>query len=247
MQANRYRLDHPGERPSTDNYRSRSRELGRGFGAWLAVAEMTHRVANEYAAAVSSLSLAAARSGHPAVTAAISMASRRLQAYAEANRSLQTPLAPGPIDLSEHLRRICEAVIQARLSEKGIALRLIEREIDLEADQCWRVGLIVSELITNAARHAFGDEGGAIVVELAERNGMILCAVTDNGRPPANPQPGQGALIVDALAAELEGTIERRFTPRGTLALLSFPGGGASPAAGQVASVPEASESRLFG
>src|SRR5438128_12455307 len=46
------------------------------------------------------------------------------------------------------------------------SFRLLERTFQMNSERCWRLGLIVSELITNAERHAFRNGGGLIRVEL---------------------------------------------------------------------------------
>jgi two-component sensor histidine kinase len=193
------------------------------LGAWLALSEMTHRVANEYAMAIASISRAAATSESLEVKAALAGAARRLRNYAEAHRALQPPLTADQVSLADYLGRLCTAISRARLRERNISLTLVEEEIDVEADRAWRAALIVSEWITNAARHAFGVQGGAILVELCMSGGMVHCSVADNGRSAARPKDGHGARIVAALAEELGGAVGRRFTAHGTIAELLFP------------------------
>jgi two-component sensor histidine kinase len=93
----------------------------------------------------------------------------------------------------------------------------------MNSERCWRLGLIVSELITNAERHAFRNGGGLIRVELLPSLSFVECRVTDNGTGEANTCPGHGLKIVEALAKSLGGTIDQRFGPRGATAVLIFP------------------------
>jgi two-component sensor histidine kinase len=196
--------------------------------AWLFVAEIEHRIANEFAMAVASISLAAARSNDPEVKTAMAGAAQRLRDYAGAHRALQAPVTGGPMALSHYLSQLCAALAQARLTDRGVRLTLIEAAVELDAEQCWRVGLIVSELITNAVRHGVGGPGGAIEVEILRAAGDIQCRVSDNGRALRQPEPGCGGQLVEALANDLGGGVERRFGPHGTSVILSFPDPGAS-------------------
>jgi len=196
---------------------------------WLMVEEMAHRVVNEYTLAICTLSLAAARSSSLEARETLAQAARRLQDYAEAHRALQAPTASGPIELSAYLQRLCGAIVRAGLEERGVSLTLIERTVMLDAERCWRVGLIVSELITNAVRHGFGGQGGAIVVEVMASDRQVRCRVADNGRPGRAAAPGRGSRIVDALVQELDGHVERRFSDRGGVVVLSFPAAPAGP------------------
>lgn len=189
----------------------------------LLVEEMAHRIVNEYTLAISSLSLAAARSSSTEAKATLAQAARRLQDYAEAHRALQAPATSGPIELSAYLQRLCGAIVRAGLEERGVSLTLIQQTVMLEAERCWRVGLIVSELITNAVRHGFGGQGGAIVVEVMTSGRQVRCRVADNGRPGLKLEPGRGSRIVDALAQELDGRVERRFGERGGAVVVTFP------------------------
>jgi two-component sensor histidine kinase len=190
---------------------------------WLFLEEIEHRVANEYAMAAASISLAAAGTSVPAVKATLTEAVRRLTSYADVHRSLQLPSAAGQYDLAGYLRSLYESLVRARLSERGISLTLVELNVRISAERCWRIGLIVSELITNSIRHAFRDQNGAITVEMARTADMIHCRVTDTGQSAGAVTPGRGSRIVDALAAELGGQIVRQFGPVGTTVTLSVP------------------------
>jgi two-component sensor histidine kinase len=190
---------------------------------WLLIAEMEHRVANEYTLAVASLSVAAARTASAEAKEILADVASRLRSYADAHRALQAPMPGGPIDLMAYLRQICHALVRASLCERGIQLTLIEQQMQLEPERCWRVGLIIAELITNATRHAFQGQPGQIIVELASSGGEIQCQVTDNGRPSSNVRQGHGSQIIGALAAELGGTVKRQLGGGGTSILLSFP------------------------
>lgn len=64
---------------------------------------------------------------------------------------------------------------------KGVRPLVDAEEIWLESGRSWRVGLIVAELIRNAARHGLADGPGAIRVSIAESCGWASCEVSDNG------------------------------------------------------------------
>jgi two-component sensor histidine kinase len=196
---------------------ARSRE------AWTLLAEIEHRVANEYALAIASLSRAAMEVSDVEAKAAVLGAVERLRDYAAAHRARQEPAGEGLVELSDYLRTLCSAMSRASLNERGIHLRLLGEQVELEPARCWRVGLIVSELIVNAMRHGLGESRGAITVAITASPDHVQCRVSDNGQPPPNPKPGQGSRIVDALAAELGGAVEREFTAGGSTVRLCFP------------------------
>lgn len=188
----------------------------------LLVEEITHRIANEYTTVVASISRAAARCPDLDARIALAEGADRLLAYADVHRALQPPPDEAAVDLCRHLRALCSAIVRASLSEREISLTLVENEIAIDAERCWLACLVVSELITNAARHGLRHRGGRIVVAVSAADGMVRCVVADNGSS-VGPIPGRGTRIMTALADELRGRIGWRFSLEGTIALLCFP------------------------
>jgi len=189
-------------------------------GPWLLLAEMNHRVANEYALAVSSISLAA-RCASPDARPALLAARDRLFGYAEAHRAHLAPKGESA-DLSDYLEQLCHNIVRAHLAERGVALRFIAEPCSLPSDACWRVGLIVSELITNALRHGVSAAGGLITVELRVCADGLDCVVRDNGGPAPQSPGGYGSQIIEGIARELGGRINRSFARTGCCAVLSL-------------------------
>jgi two-component sensor histidine kinase len=189
----------------------------------LLLGELTQRVKNEFAAAIGTVSLAASRSSNDEVKVALAAVEQRLHNYAQVHRCLEMPSHHTHMDASEHLRRLCQSISRSKLDSRGIELLLVERPLQMDSERCWRMGMIISELITNSACHAFGNNGGKIRVELLPCSAFAKCRVADNGRAPAKVRPGRGFTIVEALVASLDGTIERHFGPRGAVSVLTFP------------------------
>jgi two-component sensor histidine kinase len=189
----------------------------------LLLRELTHRVKNEFAAAIGIVSLAASRSSNDEVKVALAAVEQRLHSHSQVHRCLEMPSHHTHMDAAEHLRRLCQSISRSRLDSRGIALLLVERPLQMGSERCWRLGMIIAELITNSARHAFGSNGGKVRVELLPRGAFATCRVADNGRAAAKVRPGRGFAIVDALVASLDGTIERHFGRRGAVSIVTFP------------------------
>lgn len=190
----------------------------------LYVVELLHRVSNEYASAISLASVMASRASSSEAKSALKNVVEHLVQLAEAHRVLLPPLSDGTADLGDYLTRLCQAKVAAELGRRGTTLRLaVVSSVALDHARCWRVGLIVSELITNAARHGLPSGRGEIFMSVAADAGQIVCRVSDNGEASAAFRPGLGTRLVDALAAELDGHVERRFGESGTTITLTFP------------------------
>ena len=186
------------------------------------VEEISHRVINEYGEAIAILSIAASR-GSDMAGPALTLAAERLQAMAEAHRSLLVPIANDEMDLGLHVGKLCGCMSRASLGERGIRLTVATDEIPLDAARCWRVGLIVSELVRNAVRHGLKGRQGSIRVALNRSGGRIWCVVCDDGSASADPPEGRGRRLIRALTAELAGTVDWKFTQSGSVVGLQFP------------------------
>jgi two-component sensor histidine kinase len=166
--------------------------------ARLLMREFSHRINNEFASAIGAISIAA-RSANDEAKAALAAVQDQLQMYARVHHALRMPEHTSRIDAAAYLRQICRAISRSRLESKDIELLLVERTFQMNSERCWRLGLIVSELITNAERHAFRNGGGSIRVELLPSLSLVECRVTDNGTSKANARHGHGLKIVAGL------------------------------------------------
>lgn len=187
------------------------------------VAEISHRVVNEYALAIAGIRVVAQNAASIEVREILGSTAARLHAFAEAHRALQAPRPDKEVDVTDYLKRLCETLTVAFLRERGVHLTLNAHATTLSAGRCWRVALVVSELITNCVRHGLKNGPGNIAVELVPNGSEILCRVIDDGCGSSCPMPGLGLSVVAGLAAELGGTADWEFTSRGTVAELRFP------------------------
>ncbi|PKL74763.1 MAG: histidine kinase, partial [Candidatus Melainabacteria bacterium HGW-Melainabacteria-1] len=86
--------------------------------------------------------------------------------------------------------------------------------VDVDAKSAASFGIIVNELVTNALKYGFRDNrSGTLHLDLAERDGIIEIAVSDDGAGlPADfdfsKGGGFGTQVVDLLAKQLGGTVE---------------------------------------
>ena len=84
------------------------------------------------------------------------------------------------------------------------------------------LGLIVTQLVINALKHAFpGGEAGEILVSYEARGSGWRLSVSDNGSGPGEasaerPYAGLGTSIVEALARQLDAKVQKSGGPQGT-------------------------------
>jgi two-component sensor histidine kinase len=185
--------------------------------------ELNHRINNEFAAAIGSVTVAAARSGNAEVKAALADVAELLHRSADVHRLLQMPDHDTLVDTAAYLRQLCLAISRSRLDARRISLVLSAQPLRLQAERCWRLGMIVHELISNAARHAFGNRGGAIRVAVWQDGALVNCSVQDSGSVTTSIQPGHGLKIVNSLSRTLGGRLRQTFGVQGSKSLLVFP------------------------
>ena len=190
----------------------------------LPVAELLHRVSNEYTRVISLASVTAAKSSSQETKAALRDIITELHSTAEIHSVLRPPLGKGLAVLTEALTRLCCAMTASgEFRRRGINLALrVEHPILICAGRCWRASLVVAELISNSCRHAFASRSGCIFVTVCESGDRVFCNVSDDGSPAEIGAAGLGTRIVDALAGELDGLVERRFSESGATVMLSF-------------------------
>jgi two-component sensor histidine kinase len=154
------------------------------------------------------VSRTAARSVNHEVKVALAHIIELLSQYAELHRAMQMPDNRAHIDAASYLENLCLSISRSKLDGMKIDLVLAASPLRLPSEQCWQLGLMVYELVTNAARHAFGNKKGEIRVELSRAGKLVECTVVDNGSAPTKVQRGRGLKIVGELVKGLDGRLD---------------------------------------
>lgn len=174
----------------------------------LLLRELNHRVKNNFQMVASLLDLQRRRAADPATNAALGDALRRVHAMGQAHSYLYSPSdAVEAIDLAGYLAELCD-----NLSDSLLLTGLVRLEHDLTTwhvsrDRAVALGLVVNELVTNAAKHAFpGGRAGTIQVRLKPTDAGLELVVADDGvgLPPADKAKtsGLGRRLVESFARQ---------------------------------------------
>jgi two-component sensor histidine kinase len=176
---------------------------------WMLLRELNHRINNEFTSAINLVAAGAVVAENPEVKTTLSNVVELLHRHADVHRALAMPVSKGLFETAEYLRKIGMVVSRSKLDRMNIHLVLVADALRLESDRCWRLGLLVHELITNSARHAsFDNQSGEIKIELRRSGALVNCTVSDNGSSSAVVRPGHGLSIVNELGKSLGGRIE---------------------------------------
>jgi two-component sensor histidine kinase len=196
----------------------RDRQIEQGK---LLLRELDHRVKNNFMAVSSLLQMQRQRAADSIVRDELETAIGRVEGIAAAHRFLYHPDAPSSdeIDMTLYLGELCSALDKALLRSERIALRNAVDKVTVHRDRAISIGLIVNELVTNAARHAFPDDrSGTITVSLRCVDKGLDLVVEDDGRGMAS-QPREGSLgrrLIAAFVREARGELQTESSPAGT-------------------------------
>lgn len=111
------------------------------------------------------------------------------------------------IDAKEFIPAILKEVVRAYGSGAELQLNIASMAVD--RDHATPLALLLSELVTNAFKHALPDDGGLISVELSPReDGLANLVVRDNG--PGMGETGQsksmGMRLINGIVAQMGGS-----------------------------------------
>jgi two-component sensor histidine kinase len=120
-------------------------------------------------------------------------------------------------DAAAYLREVCGETVRA-LGSPVIRLRLDVAHMDIDVDTALPVGLIATELITNALKHAFeGRDRGELLVRAWQLDGTGFLTVADDGRglPETIRSKAAGLGLAETLARQVDGTLKADARPCG--------------------------------
>ena len=133
-----------------------------------------------------------------------------------------------PFAAIAHGHDLAEAILCASLAtsmvgdRRPISIKVHATDGRAVSSEAVSLGLIVTELVINALKHAFpSDEEGEILVKYEAQNSGWQLSVSDNGSGPKE-SPGEplhiglGTSIVEALAHQLDASVHKSSGPRGT-------------------------------
>jgi PAS domain S-box-containing protein len=189
------------------------------------IREADHRIKNSLQLVIALLTVQLRGITDPAATEALRGAITRVGAIAASHLALQSSPDFRTLDLAVTLADLCGHF--AELNPRIAITCAAQGALKLDADRAIPLALTVSELITNALRHAFtGRATGRISVTAACDAETLTIRVTDDGigLPPNSPATGLGSRIISSLATQIAATTDTASTPgAGTTVTLRLP------------------------
>lgn len=188
----------------------------------LLMRELQHRVANSLQIIASVLMQSARKVQSEEAKRHLESAHHRVMSIA----SLQDQLAAAPLDsvaLRPYLTQLCKSIGASMIHDpEMLSLNVRSDDVEVAANVSVSLGLIVTELVINALKHAFPDgQQGQIDVDYSAQAANWTLGVTDDGIgmpvPPETATSGLGSSIIEALAKQLRARITVKDNCPGTV------------------------------
>jgi two-component system, sensor histidine kinase PdtaS len=152
------------------------------------------------------------RNATPEAAEQLEIAARRVAAFGSVHRRLHLLDNQRSVEFGQFLRALCEDISDLLFqgAENGHTLSVEGTTIEMETATAIPLGFIVTELVTNAAKHA----GGNIIVRIGgtPAAGHSLSVLDDGPGIPSGFDPahsnGLGMTIVLALVKQIRGTLK---------------------------------------
>lgn len=190
----------------------------------LVLRESHHRMKNTLTLLGASVRRDFTRASKRDVALAVDRLERRIVAFGRLYQLLSDNDDPSAIAVEPFFEKLCGALSEAVLEPASIRCEAAIESGRLPAAQCHRLALMLTELVTNAAKHAFPDRSGALIrIELASRDGAWLCTVADNGIGATGPLQGTGSRILEGLARSIHARLHGEAGQGGTRVTIVMP------------------------
>jgi two-component sensor histidine kinase len=191
--------------------------------------ELQHRVANSLQIIAAIILMKSRTVTSEETRLHLQDAHNRVMSVAAVQEHLHVAGTAGAIEMAPYLSKLCASLTTSMISnDRPIKLRVISDGGSVTSREAVSLGLIVTELVLNAVKHAFlndkFDHLITVAYDVAGTNWRLSVADNGIGKPAADvPQAkaGLGTSIVNALAQQLDARIEVLSGPQGTTVSVS--------------------------
>src|ERR1700692_1942741 len=172
--------------------------------------EMSHRVKNSLASVVGLLRVQARNAQSEEVQDALKNAASRITTIAQVHDHLWRSKQIGFVDIADFAGELCHKLQE---TSPGHQLHCKFGNLMIPADKAIPLGLLINELVTNAAKHAYPEGSGEIHVTGEQLGGTLHVEVSDQGIGlPKNfdidqPRASLGFKVIKSLLSQINGRI----------------------------------------
>ena len=187
--------------------------------------EIQHRIANSLQIIAGIILMKANRVSSEETRLLLQDTHDRVISIATVQQQLNASGIIGPIEMLPYLTRLGDALASSMIgNDRPVTLKVVGTAGSLSSRQAESLGLITTELVMNALKHAFPSENMKgrtnIAYDVDGTNWKLSVADNGIGKPDgvfAQPKTGLGTGIIKALAHELGAKVETLSGPDGTI------------------------------
>jgi two-component sensor histidine kinase len=189
--------------------------------------EMNHRIKNSLSIVISMIRLQVKDTGSTIASEQLEAAALRVHAVARAHERLYQTDDVEHLDAGRYIEQVCGDVDES-VANCDIHVDA-QYDILIATDRAIPLALMVNELITNAAKHAYvGQIGRKIWVSVAREDKAIRVSVRDEGVGLPSDfdltgSKGLGMRLVRAFTRQLEATVSTNSSAKGTEFVVVIP------------------------
>ena len=192
------------------------------------LSEVNHRVANSLQLVSAMVGLQKGGLDDARARDALEDTQRRIRAIAQVHRRLYTANDVDQVDLRDYLGALIEELGESWSSDAlPRTLTLSAEPIRVKTDRAVSIGVIVTELVTNACKYAYPGGGGEVRIAVTQADEHCVLTVEDDGCGMAADQKpqgtGLGTKLIRAMAQSLQTAVEYDPAHRGVRAVLRMP------------------------
>lgn len=197
--------------------------------AEMLLGEVNHRIANSLAMVAALVGLQANAVTDIEAKRALSETQGRIHAIAGVHRHLYTSDDVRSVEIADYINSLVDELGTSMQSEgQTPTLRVQVESFHLPTEKVAWIGVILTELVTNALKYAYaGRDLGEVRVFMAQQDGMVELLVEDDGigwTGTGTPQgTGLGSRIVKAMAHSLGANVSYATETEGTRVNVVFP------------------------
>jgi chemotaxis protein methyltransferase CheR len=191
--------------------------------------ELQHRVTNSLQIIASILLMKARAVKSQETRIHLEDAHQRVMSVAAVQKQLYSSEATGSVEITPYLAKLCDSLATSMIGDtRPISLKVVGDGGSTSSRQAESLGLIVTELVMNALKHAFPEikTKGQITVAYDVVGMNWKLSVSDDGIGKADGafaqgKSGLGTGIVKALSQQLDALVDTLAGPRGTTVLIT--------------------------
>ena len=188
--------------------------------------EMRHRIANSLQLIASIILLKSATAKSEESRLHLQEAHDRILSIATVQRNLDPTGDDAEVPVVEYLKTLCKSIAKTMIGgRKPIILTVNGGSGTADPDEAISIGLITTELVINALKHAFPSGEGLVTITYTSDVSNWKLSISDNGVGLAattkENKEGLGSNIIDSLAKQLKADIGRTTSSRGTTVSIS--------------------------